>query len=98
MPVASFVNTPDGDVASPSVLFPQHATLPSLRIAQQWASPHGGGNERGNRITVGAAHHLHGIHAGVVRVEGTAPDGLYWEAGCAPGRGPLMRLHGDSYA
>jgi len=41
---------------------------------------------------------LHGIHAGVVRVEGTAPDGLLWEVGCAPGREPLMRRYGDRYA
>jgi len=58
---------------------------------------HGGGNARDNRVTVCAAHHLHGIHAGVVRVEGTAPDGLLWELGCAAGKGPLMRMHGDSY-
>jgi hypothetical protein len=58
----------------------------------------GGGNERDNRVTVCAAHHLHGIHAGVVRVEGTAPDGLLWEVGCAAGREPLMRMHGDRYA
>jgi len=58
---------------------------------------HGGGNGRDNRVTVCAAHHLHGIHAGVVRVEGKAPDGLLWELGCAAGKEPLMRMHGDSY-
>jgi hypothetical protein len=33
----------------------------------------GGSNARSNRITICAAHHLHGIHAGVVRAAGRAP-------------------------
>jgi hypothetical protein len=55
----------------------------------------GGGHARDNRITLCAAHHLHGVHAGVVRVDGRAPDGLRWELGCTTGRPPLMRLLGD---
>lgn len=55
----------------------------------------GGGNALDNRITVCAAHHLHGLHAGIVRAWGTAPRGIVWELGCAPGREPLMRLLGD---
>jgi hypothetical protein len=57
----------------------------------------GGDHARDNRITVCAAHHLHGIHAGIIRAEGRAPDRLEWEMGCAPGKRPLMRLHGDRY-
>ncbi|MGH7339948.1 MAG: HNH endonuclease signature motif containing protein, partial [Candidatus Rokuibacteriota bacterium] len=34
----------------------------------------GGDNACANRISVCAAHHLHGIHAGVVRAWGEAPD------------------------
>jgi hypothetical protein len=50
----------------------------------------GGDNSRDNRITVCAAHHLHGIHAGIVHVSGRAPDGLEWCVG-------FMRLRGDRY-
>jgi hypothetical protein len=56
---------------------------------------HGGGNARDNRITVCAAHHLHGIHAGIVKAYGRAPDGITWELGCRRGREPLVRLVGD---
>lgn len=52
----------------------------------------GGDNARANRITVCAAHHLHGIHAGVIRAWGEAPDGLTWELGVRAGRGPLLRF------
>ncbi len=30
-----------------------------------------------------AAHHLHGVHRGWVRVRGQAPEGLTWELGYA---------------
>lgn len=50
----------------------------------------GGGNERTNRTTVCAAHHLHGIHAGIVRVSGAAPAALRWEL-------PLFSCIGDRY-
>ncbi|MCC6765106.1 MAG: HNH endonuclease [Deltaproteobacteria bacterium] len=50
----------------------------------------GGGNQRSNRTTVCAAHHLHGIHAGIIRVAGTAPDGLRWDL-------PLFSCIGDRY-
>lgn len=58
---------------------------------------HGGGNARDNRVTVCAAHHLHGIHAGVIRARGQAPHDIRWEMGCGGGREPVMRLHGDRY-
>ena len=41
----------------------------------------GGGDEASNMVGVCAAHHLHGIHRGWVRVSGRAPDGLVWELG-----------------
>lgn len=59
---------------------------------------HGGGNAQDNRTTVCAAHHLHGIHAGIVKASGPAPDGIVWELGCRPGGLTLMRLVGDVYA
>jgi len=57
----------------------------------------GGGNARDNRITVCAAHHLHGIHAGRVRAWGAAPHDVTWELGVRPGREPLLRLRGERY-
>jgi hypothetical protein len=57
----------------------------------------GGGNERENRIVACAAHHLHGLHRGVVRARGRAPDDVLWELGVAPGRAPLLVLHGERY-
>lgn len=58
---------------------------------------HGGQNARDNRTTVCAAHHLHGIHAGVIRASGVAPAGILWELGCGNGKEPLLRLRGDRY-
>ncbi|MFN2425324.1 MAG: HNH endonuclease [Candidatus Binatia bacterium] len=51
---------------------------------------HGGGNGQGNRITVCAAHHLHGLHMGRIRATGTAPRAIVWEM-------PFGRLLGDRY-
>ena len=55
----------------------------------------GGDNARDNRVTVCAAHHLHGIHEGRIRAFGQAPDDVVWELGCRRGEAPLMRLRGD---
>ncbi len=41
----------------------------------------GGSEELWNRTGICPPHHLHGIHAGWVRVSGRAPDGLRWELG-----------------
>jgi hypothetical protein len=46
------------------------------------------------RITVCAWHHLRGIHAGVVRAWGEAPDEITWEIGARSGRRPLLRVEG----
>jgi hypothetical protein len=51
---------------------------------------HGGGDEPDNRSSLCAAHHLHGVHRGYVRVSGSAPDRLTWELGVAPGAAPLV--------
>jgi hypothetical protein len=40
---------------------------------------HGGGHQGENLTSLCAAHHLHGVHRGFVRVRGLAPDQLCWE-------------------
>jgi hypothetical protein len=55
----------------------------------------GGGNARANRVAVCAAHHLHGIHAGVVRASGTAPRDVEWQLGVRSGGPPLLSYVGD---
>jgi hypothetical protein len=50
----------------------------------------GGGEELDNRISLCAFHHLRGVHAGLLRCVGRAPDGLRWEMGIRPGRAPLL--------
>jgi hypothetical protein len=42
---------------------------------------HGGSDDDSNLIGLCAAHHQHGIHDGLMRVSGTAPDKLVWEFG-----------------
>jgi hypothetical protein len=58
----------------------------------------GGGNDRWNRVTICAAHHLHGIHAGTVRAEGRAPDDIHWELGLRAGMPALLSYVGDRLA
>jgi hypothetical protein len=41
----------------------------------------GGSDDLSNQVGLCAAHHLHGVHAGYVRVSGRAPDALRWELG-----------------
>lgn len=45
-----------------------------------WRS-RGGGDDDANLVSLCAAHHLHGVHTGWIRVEGRAPGGLVWELG-----------------
>jgi hypothetical protein len=40
----------------------------------------GGTDDPKNRTSLCAAHHLHGVHGGWLRVEGEAPHGLVWSA------------------
>jgi hypothetical protein len=49
-----------------------------------------GGNAPENRITLCAFHHLRGVHAGLLRCVGRAPDGLRWEMGIRPGVTPRL--------
>ncbi len=44
----------------------------------------GGPDALENRITLCAFHHLRGVHAGLLRCVGRAPDGLRWEMGIRP--------------
>lgn len=60
----------------------------------------GGDNSRDNRITVCAAHHLHGLHRGRIHASGRAPHSIEWEIGIRFGYDagrPLARLVGDRY-
>jgi len=50
----------------------------------------GGPDDLDNRITLCAFHHLRGVHAGLLRCVGRAPDGLRWEMGIRPGVTPRM--------
>jgi hypothetical protein len=49
----------------------------------------GGSHALANRTTLCAAHHLRGVHAGVVRCSGEAPADLRFELGVRPGQPPL---------
>ncbi|BDG03887.1 HNH endonuclease signature motif containing protein [Anaeromyxobacter oryzae] len=50
-----------------------------------------GGDDAGdNLVSLCAAHHLHAVHRGWVRVWGRAPDALRWELGVRPGGPPLV--------
>ncbi|WP_242346405.1 HNH endonuclease [Anaeromyxobacter terrae] len=42
----------------------------------------GGGDEPENLASLCAAHHLRGVHGGLVDVRGVAPDRLTWRLGC----------------
>jgi hypothetical protein len=50
----------------------------------------GGGDELANRTTLCAWHHLRGVHAGLVRCAGAAPDALRFELGVRGLLPPLM--------
>ena len=53
-------------------------------------------NGRANRTTVCAAHHLHGLHAGIVRARGAVPA-ILWEVGVRTGGPPVLSCIGDRY-
>jgi len=50
---------------------------------------HGGGDEPENLVSSCAAHHLHGLHRGFLRVRGKAPDELAWEVADGTGWVPF---------
>ncbi len=57
----------------------------------------GGGNQRGNRISVCATHHLRGIHRGLIEAEGNAPDRVRWRLGKDLGGFERLELVGHQY-
>ncbi len=50
----------------------------------------GGSDDESNLVSICAAHHLHGVHAGHVRVRGRAPDALTWQLGLGFDGAPLQ--------
>jgi hypothetical protein len=52
----------------------------------------GGTDVATNKITLCEVHHQHGIHAGRIRLRGTAPDGLRWELGVEPDQPPVLTV------
>lgn len=54
----------------------------------------GGSDDLANLTTLCAWHHLRGVHAGRVRVTGTAPHGLRFELGLRAGAPPLAVYEG----
>ncbi len=51
----------------------------------------GGGDEPQNLVSLCAAHHLHGVHMGWIRVRGRAPDELRWQLGAGAGVVPIAQ-------
>ncbi len=45
---------------------------------------HGGSDDEGNLLSLCSPHHLHGVHAGWLRVRGQAPEDLRWELAAPP--------------
>lgn len=54
---------------------------PAVHAHHIKARSQGGSDDEWNLVSLCAAHHLHGIHGGRIRVFGRAPDGLVWEFG-----------------
>jgi hypothetical protein len=50
----------------------------------------GGTDDPSNLVSLCAAHHLHGVHIGAIRVTGKAPDQLRWEVRGRSGWEPLV--------
>jgi len=58
----------------------------------------GGSDEAWNRITLCAFHHHRCLHAGLLRVLGSAPGELVFELGVRPGAAPLVRYRSGDVA
>ena len=63
-----------------------------------WFRSAGGSGAPGNRITLCVFHHRRCLHAGLLRVSGRAPDGLFFELGLRPGASPLVRYRAGDIA
>jgi hypothetical protein len=73
-----------------------HANLHAHHVLFRSA---GGSDAPSNLITLCAWHHQRGVHGGLVRIRGRAPDRLRFELGVRPGRLPLaVYLSGDRVA
>jgi len=55
----------------------------------------GGSDALSNRTTLCAWHHLRGVHAGIIRCAGEAPDALTFELGLRAAGPPLARYRGE---
>ena len=64
-----------------------HRNLPVHHVVFR---SHGGGDEPENPITLCPWHHQRGVHGGLVRITGRAPDRLRFELGLRDGEPPLM--------
>jgi hypothetical protein len=53
-------------------------TREALHVHHVCFRSRGGGDEEGNLISLCAAHHLHAVHKGWLRVSGRTPGGLTW--------------------
>jgi 5-methylcytosine-specific restriction endonuclease McrA len=58
----------------------------------------GGADDLANLVTLCAAHHLRGVHAGTIRVCGRAPHELRFELGVRAGAPPLARFGSEDRA
>jgi hypothetical protein len=73
-----------------------HANLHAHHVVFRSA---GGSDASSNLITLCAWHHQRGVHGGLVRIQGRAPDRLRFELGVRSGRPPLaVYLSGDRVA
>ncbi|WP_242394213.1 HNH endonuclease signature motif containing protein [Anaeromyxobacter oryzisoli] len=54
---------------------------PAAHVHHGCYRSHGGDDSEENQIALCAAHHLHALHRGWIRVRGRAPDALRWELG-----------------
>jgi hypothetical protein len=50
----------------------------------------GGSDDPENLLSLCAAHHLHGVHMGWIKVDRVAPDRLRWQLGVRPGFEPIV--------
>jgi hypothetical protein len=97
--VLSSWGAPDGKLAARHKVFARdgwRCAVPGCTSMQNLQDHHirfrsaGGSDAMDNRTTLCAFHHLRGVHAGLLRCAGRAPDGLGWEMGIRPGVTALL--------
>ena len=74
---------------------PGRTTRRSLQSHHLVFQSAGGPDEARNRTTLCAWHHLRGVHAGMMRCLGEAPDNLVFELGVRAERPPLVRYSAE---